>query len=225
MTVTCVYIFPTENYGPSHFDLAARWVSSVMEYPPGYQCQYLIVSNGGPPSDEARMLMLPLDAEWLVHDDSGQDIGGYQAAVQFIKADLAVFFGGSSHVVRGGWLARMATAFEVHGPGIYGATANKGDANVNVRPHIRTTGFWMSPHLLRQYPVRISRNDQRYGFEHGKQCLTDWVKSQGHEAWMVTWSGEYLWEMWDAIPNGFHRGDQSDLIVRDRLTDPPFYVK
>jgi hypothetical protein len=40
---------------------------------------------------------------------------------------------------------------------------------------------------------------------------------------VVTANGEYHWEDWDVIPNGFRQGDQSAILIRDRITDPPYY--
>jgi hypothetical protein len=117
----------------------------------------------------------------------------------------------------------MAGAFQKHGNALYGSMGNAGDASVKVFPHIRTTGFWLSPTLFNAYPTVINKPEQRYPFEHGPNCLTEWVKSQGLKALIATWSGEYETGQWDSIPNGFHRGDQSALLTGDRVTDPPYY--
>lgn len=221
MKTTLVYVHLPHD--PEHIDLAARFLSTYHANPPLYPHETLVVCNGAAPTASTQILFASLNPSYLVHDDSGWDIGAYQKAAREWPCDLMVFFGGKTHFTRAGWLGRMVMAFQKHGDHLYGATANCGDQRVNVQPHIRTTGFWMSPALFNKYPIRVIDHTKRYEFEHGKTCLTTWIKQQGKKALMVTWDGEYVWPHWDSIHNGFHRGDQSGLLVRDRLTEPPYY--
>lgn len=208
---------------PHHIGLAQRFSIYFREQPPMYPHELIVVCNGSGPTAQTHQIFSGLDARFIDHDDSGWDIGAYQKAASVVSADLMVFLGGTAYPQRSGWLARMVEAYQKHGVALYGCTANRGDGRVNVYPHIRTTGFWLPPSLMNQYPIRVSRQDQRYEFEHGRTCLTEWIKSQGLKAWVVSKDGEYEWEHWDLVPNGFHRGDQSGLLIRDRVTDPPFY--
>jgi len=152
-----------------------------------------------------------------------QDIGAYQEAAARFPCDLMVFFGGSSYLRGKGWLVRMVQAFMKHGSGVYGVMPNRGDARVNVKPHLRTTGFWCPTDLMNRYPHRIVRNDQRYAFEHGSICFFEWVKSQGLPVLAVSWKGEHKWEQWDLYEGGFHRGKQEGLLCGDRLSENPYY--
>lgn len=224
MNTIAVYVFPV--YGGHHFENAARFVASYNLNPPGSNHRLVIVSNGGPPSIEMRCLLDALGHpyEVYIHDNSGYDIGAFQAAARAYPCEMMVFFGTTAYLRRPNWLARMEEAFAKHGNAcLYGSTANQGDARVNVYPHIRTTGFWLSPAIMNMHPLRVTSPEQRYPFEHGPQCLTQWCRDMGYRAFMVTWDAEVEFPMWDAIPNGFHQGDQSALIVGDRLTCPPYY--
>ena len=218
MEVVVLYVYPT--MGGDHDTYARRFADSYRRFKPVAPHKLVIVSNGGDPTTTMRETFGELELSWLVHDDSGWDIGAYRKAAREVSCDLLVFFGGSTHVRGPLWLERMIASFEMHGEAVYGAMGSLGH---NI--HIRTTAFWISPTLLNQYPYETT-NDRasRYDFEHGKHGLTMWVLSRGLKAWMVTWDGCYQNWQWDAIPNGFHQGDQSALLAWDRLADPPYHV-
>lgn len=224
MNIIAVYVFPTVP-GP-HFDNACRFVASYNQHPAGAEHRLLVVSNGGPPSLDMRALIDQIDhpVEVLEHDNSGWDIGAFEAAAAHYPCDMMVFFGTTAYLRGPGWLKRMAEAFDRHGPAcLYGSTANNGNLAIGVHPHIRTTGFFLAPLLLNVYPLRVTEPSQRYASEHGMNCLTAWFWSKSLPTFMVTWDGEYQWPSWDQIRNGYHNGDQSNIIVGDRLTCPPFY--
>lgn len=200
-------------------------MSSYGQFSPGQNHRTVVVCNAGPKTSETEQLFSPIpNCEFLQHDNSGQDIGAYQKAAREVKnCDLMVFFGGSTYFRREGWMNRMVDSFQVHGPTIYGCTANRGDANCNVYPHIRTTAFWMPPALFNRYPHRVTRDEQRYPFEHGPHCLTKWITAQGMAPVLVTFMGEYEWADWDNAPGGYHSGNQENLLVGDRLTESPYW--
>ena len=213
-----VYVYPT--MGGDHDTYARRFATSYRRFKPVTAHKLVVVSNGGQPTAAMRAIFAGLNPAWLVHDDSGWDIGAYRYAARTIPCDLMVFFGGSTHVRGARWLERMIEAFEEHGEAIYGAMGSLGH---NI--HIRTSAFWMPPALLNQYPHETtSDRDSRYEFEHGKNGLTMWVLARGLKAWMVTWDGVFQHWQWDGVPNGFHQGDQSALLAWDRLADPPYHV-
>jgi hypothetical protein len=218
MKIGVTYVYPV--FGGAHDALAERFVASYAQFrPPGIPHAVIVVSNGGPPTPRMRAVMAAggITPTWLEHDDSGWDIGAYRKAARDIPSDLMVFFGGSAYLRGARWLERVIESYQRHGRALYGATGS----HVN-GAHIRTTGFWMPPELLNAYPyATTSDRGSRYAFEHGPASLTRWVIGQGLKAWMVTWDGEYEPKSWPQIPNGFHRGDQSALIVFDRVTDPP----
>ena len=100
---------------------------------------------------------------------------------------------------------------------------NSGDMKVRVFPHVRTTGFWLSPALLNRYPMKVSTDADRYAFEHGKNCLTMWAVNNKLKPKLVTWDNEYDIKSWANAPESFHRGRQLGLLFKDRLAEPPFY--
>ena len=216
--VVVVYVYPT--MGGDHDTYARRFADSYRRFRSAVPHQLVVVSNGGRPTGQMQKVFKGLEPSWLIHDDSGWDIGAYRKAAREIPCDLMVFFGGSSHLRGARWLDRIVESFQQHGEAIYGAMGSLGH---NI--HIRTTAFWLPPSLLNQYPYKTT-NDRvsRYDFEHGKHGLTMWTLSRGLKAWMVTWKGCYQPCQWDDIPNGFHQGDQSALIAWDRLADPPYHV-
>ena len=223
MKIAVVYVCPLDA-GEQHVTYALRFLQSYNANPPASDHISVIALNGTRLSSEVECLFSCLpNLKFIEHDDSGWDIGAYQRAAKEVPCDLMVFLGGSTYFKRAGWLQRMALSFQHRGRAIYGCMGNRGDAKVNVQPHIRTTGFWMPPDLMNNYPLRCTENSQRYGIEHGPECLTTWVTRQGLKAWVVTWNGDYLWAQSDEIENGFHRGNQSALLVGDRLTEPPYY--
>lgn len=223
MKVVCVYIYPLDGaygYGEKAYRFAETYASS----PPGMEHDTVIVCNGGPTDTRTGLLFAHMpNCSLLYHDNSGLDIGAFQAAAQAFPCDLMVFFGASTYFKRAGWMRRIVESWQCHGDAIYGCTANSGQLSVGVHPHIRTTAFWMSPLLFNNYPMKVNHQNQRYPFEHGPGCLTSWVRSLGKQAWVVTWQGDYPLGRWETIPNGFQRGDQSNVMIGDRLTCPPYY--
>lgn len=223
MRTAITYIFPA-NAGEQHTQYALRFIQSYNANPPAIDHETIVVLNAAKVTPEIQCMFASLrNVTFLERDGSAMDIGGYQDAAAKFPCDLMAFFGGSTYFKGGGWLLRMLQVYLKHGPALYGVMGNRGDSKVNVWPHVRTTGFWTTTDLMNRYPHRIVRNDQRYEFEHGKTCFANWIKVQGLKSWITTWTGEYLWDHWDIIPNGFHRGDQSALLCGDRLSEPPFY--
>lgn len=217
-----VYVYPAlehEKYAPH----AVKYVNSHLRCQAGYEHNHIVVFNGGKNSKVGDMFDRLPYVKFAAHDNSGFDIGAYQAMSRVSRADIIVFFGTSGYVRGNGWLSRMVQAFRANGDHLYGCMGNQGDIAHGVYPHVRTTGFWIAPKLFNQYPLVVTQPEQRYPFEHGPDCLTQWIAKKGRKTFVVMWSGEYEFPNWDSIPNGFHRGDQSDLLTGDRLTDPPYY--
>lgn len=218
MVVKCLYNFPA-TAGPQHVEWALRFIQSYNQYPPGMEHDTIVALNQSRVTPEITCMFSSLPNVTFLERPTGaaQDIGAYQEAAEKFPCNLMVFFGGSTYLKGKGWLVRMVEAFKKHGNGVYGVMANRGDDRFKVKPHLRTTGFWCSTDLMNRFPHRITRNDQRYDFEHGKLCFFEWVKKQGLPVLAVDWHKEYEWKDWD-YPNGFFRGDQSGLMCGDRLT-------
>lgn len=223
VNIAVVYCCPIGALGDHHFQSACHFVATWMQFDPGYPHTLYVVSNGGPPESKVQALFAMLNAKFIVHDDSGFDIGAFQFAARTVEADLMVFLGGSTYIRGKNWLRRVAESFQGRGPTLFGVMGHTGDSRFNVLPHIRTTGFWMPPKLLNEYPVAIVANSQRYPFEHGENCLTQWVHRRGLKSYVVTWDQEYEQSQWGQITNGYHNGDQSAMMLGDRLSAPPFH--
>ena len=225
--VTICYVYPLDGqqgFAPK----AHEFVQSYLRFPPGAEHDTVVVCNGASASDSSKHLFDPLPSvSFLDHDNSGWDIGGFQAAARRSSADLMVFFGAHTYFRRAGWLARMQSVADELGDTLYGATGNQGDLRFNVHPHVRTTAFWCSPALFNRYPHRIGQpgtGGQRYESEHGRTCLTNWVKSLGRQPWIVGFDSILPVEQCDSMPEGFHKGNQSNVLVGDRMTSPPFWA-
>ena len=224
VSVTVVYVHVMNSDLYDHY--ARRFVLTCAKFPARYPHRTVVVCNCGTANDETRAIFKPLEnVTFLNHDNSGYDLGGYQAASRQCSDDLIVFFGASTYINGDGWLARMVEAFLAHGPAQYGAMGNKGDLGLGIWPHLRTTAIWMPPSLFNSYPGRVTTPGHRHPFEHGRDCFTSWVNKQGLKSWVITWDYDLPYRNWDDSPKGYQRGDQSDLIAGDHLTEPPYYPK
>lgn len=220
--VVVLYIYPV--FGGKFDTYAHRFSKTYVENAPKIAHRLIVISNGGEPRPEMRAAMAPTGCEWLTHDNSGYDIGAFQMAARKIPAQLMVFFGNSAYLRKQGWLERMIQSSEKHGnKALYGSMGHRGDIGHNVYPHIRTTGWWINPALLNAYPFHVLKPEVRYEFEHGKTCLSEWIRTNGLQRLVVTFNAEYEWKDWDLTGNGYHQGDQSGLLSGDRLTEPPYY--
>lgn len=221
MKPTIVYVYPRGGDG-GYFEKAFRFLNSYNSHPPGIEHNSIVVCNGGTANSAVRILFSSLpNLTLLEHDNSGYDIGAFQRASRDIGGEFMMFFGVGAYVRIPGWLSRMCEAFARHGDNLYGSMGSLGAPGVS--PHIRTTGFAITPSLFNQYPVRVTTPDQRYPFEHGPNCLTTWVAQMGRAVWIVGVTGEWSMNLANQIPNGFHNGDQSNLLTGDRLSEPPFF--
>jgi hypothetical protein len=223
MKIAIVYIYP-EAGGNGHFERALNFVQSYHQCEPRVEHDTVIICNGGKADDETKYLFESLpNCTFLEHDDSGFDIGGYQLAAKSYPCDLMVFLGGNSYIRGPGWLRRIANVFQEQGDNLYGCTGNQGDMRFGVFPHVRTTGFWCSPKLINDHPLRVTDNSQRYPYEHGPNGLTTWALRTGRQAFIVGWNEIRDVHSCDSMPEGFHQGQQANIIIGDRLTAPPYH--
>lgn len=209
--ITVVYVYPM--FGGVHDNYAARFAASYSLNPPGMEHKTVVVTNGGKPTGFSRMMFSELSPDFFEHDNSGWDIGAYQAVAATLDCEMMVCFGQSIYFTRPGWLFRMATEWNRRGPGFY-----SGSASNDIRPHLQTTGFWCIPGLLLQYP-RVTNHGQRYEFEHGGNPIWKVAQSMGLPARLVTWDGCYGPSNWRRAVNGFWNGDQSNMLYWNNHTD------
>lgn len=207
---------------PTHLQWANRFINSYNDFDPGISHRVIVLCNGSRPNVDTHRLFGE-NVSYYQHDDTGWDIGAYQAYCHAAQCDMVVCLGGSTYCRRNGWLLNMARAFCEFGKNnLYGAMGNLG-ALPHVHSHVRSTGFWCSPSLMNAYPIRVRNQDQRYPFEHGKDCISNWCKRSGRQVLVVDADGVYEFPHYHDSPNGYHKGDQSALLIGDRLTEPPYY--
>lgn len=223
MKVSIVYVYAPVA-GAKYEFYACRFLDSYYHNPPGADHETIVMLNGSHETSELNCMFGPLpNLRFIQHDNSGYDIGAFQHASRDCNSEMIVFFGSSTYFYRPGWLLRMRQAFTKYGNAQYGAMGNRGNLAVRVWPHIRTTAFWMSPQLMNAYPKIVRRKEERHPFEHGPECFTSWAKSKGVKSWVITWERDLTWQDWDSDPNGFHRGNQSNLLAGDHISERPYY--
>lgn len=203
----CV-LYTVVSQGPISDQYASRFVATWHEFPPGVECDLLIVCNGGPLPLALCLIFAPLNAQMFPRvNDAGLDLTGYMDAVRgpCKDYDMLVCLGESVYFHRAGWLKRLVDAWEKLGPGLYGPFSSN-----LVRPHLQTTAFCTSPLILRRCPLNVR---DRYAWEHGEHSFWRWVSRRGMPVRMVTWDGEWEPMSWRMPRNILWRGDQSNCLM------------
>lgn len=209
MRVAVVYCFPQVK-AATYYPLARRFGDTWRRFPPGSEPHTLYVIGNVAPVPAGSRGLFPPGAQFLVHDNSGWDIGAFQLAAERIPCDLLVCFGAPVHFHRTGWLDRMVAAYLNQGPALFGCWG------VPFRDfwHIRTTAFWFPPQLLQAYPRVVgSTRPARYDFEHGPNNFTLFAQKNGLEPLMITLSGCYRQAQWKEADGG-----REESLVFDQFT-------
>lgn len=210
MKVAVAYVFP--QVSPKLYEpMARRFVAQYMEHPPGetQHSLHVIVNGGGRLTERQKRLFDPLVPEFFYHDNSGRDIGAYQVFSRQTDCDLMVCIGTPGRPRADGWLDLMAYAVENHGPGVYGCWGFD-----TPQPHIRTTVFWITPHVLNAYPTAVD-NAHRYEFEHGGNSITRFCMRHGLASLQVTLRGVFGVDR-------FHPVELEDSLFADQHYDKHF---
>jgi len=207
MKIAVVYVFASVQphiYEPC----ARRFAAQYVRYPPGQTDHelYVIVNGGDKLTKRQEALFDPLVPVFIYHNNYGRDIGAYQMAARTISCDLLVCLGGPTRPRMAGWLDLMVRAVEENGPGLFGCWGFHAPA-----VHIRTTVFWITPHLFNAYPIQVG-NDQRYHFEHSHESITLWTMKKGFPVLQVTARGVFPVTNW-------HHVEQSDSLFADQHCD------
>lgn len=219
MRIVIAYIFPCLP-DEHHVRMAIRFITTYREHPSGLDHQLVVVCNGGGPSQplswHGEKLWSPRDlfsfipgTQFFLHDNSGFDIGAYQAVAKTVPCDVLVCLGQSVHFHRDGWLKRWSEAWTAYGPGMYGPFATH-----YIRPHLNTSAFSVPPHFINQlYPEKVNTHDERYAFENSNSALWNRIAAAGKPVALVTWDGVWAPGNWRKPPNIIDRGDQSNCLV------------
>ena len=198
---------------PQYDHGAQRWLDSYIQYAPRCAHEVVIIDRYADSPDD---MFDGISSRHLRYDGGGWDCGAWQFAGRNIDTDLLVCFNSSTYVTGNGWLKRFVDAVDRYGDGLYGPLAS-----CEIQPHIRTPCMIFEPHVVTSYPHEVlSREDtwrfEVFGFPPLNVNFTQWVRSKGLQTRLVTWDGVYDLPEWRKPPNIFRRGDQSNLITKDR---------
>lgn len=198
---------------PTYDKFTARWLDSYIKFKPAIPHELVVVDSdvAAPPGKHGEHT-----DRFMVYTGGGWDCGIWQMVGREIDADLLVCCNTSTHYMHAGWLGRFAEAVGQYGPGLYGPLAS-----LSFYPHIRTPCMVFSPEVIRGYPNVVDSRQKTYGFEclAGPDNFTLWCDRNGYPPRMVTWDGCYEMGEWREPENVFWKGDQSNLVVKDRHAD------
>ncbi len=207
--------------GDEHVGLAYRFLSTYVSFPPHVEHNMILLTDPGYEEQAVELFRMLPNVRAVSTPDAGKDLSRYFAWAEQTDADVMLCMGGSTYCRRAGWGLKAISAFQRLGEvNLYGACGHTGQGPV--QPHIRTTGFWCSPKVMRKYPLRPQNHAERYQVEHGVGCLSSWFTNQGHKALVVSFAGEWDLAHANDDPNGYARGTQFNLLLGDRLTCPPY---
>ena len=211
MKVTVVFVRVVTKAEYDHG--ACRWLDSYKEYVWGYEHSLAVVNRYAESPDS---LFDDFATYYLRYDSGGWDCGTWQFVANHIETDLLVCFNSSTYVTGDNWLKRFVDAVKENGEGLYGPLTS-----YEVVPHVRTPCMIFQPKVIRDYPRKVETREDTWRFESlgwpdGTPNVTQWAMQQGFPARLITWDGVYDLADWRKPENIFRRGDQSNLIVKDR---------
>lgn len=194
---------------PEYANTEKRLLDSYLKHEAGVEHELVIIDRNGDSPDD-------VPAKHVRYDGGGWDCGAWQFAGKTIETDLLVCFNSSCYITGPNWLKRFVEAVQAHGEGLYGPLTS-----YDVNPHVRTPCMIFSPKVIQGYPMEVLDRESTYRFEsmgwpNRTPNFTIWARSQGFQTRLVTWDGCYDLPDWRKPPNVFRRGDQSNLIVKDR---------
>lgn len=188
-----------------------RFYRAYREFKPVIPHDLIIVRCGAtePASD-----FDAIATHYLRFDGWGSDCAAYQTIVRVLDYDLVLCLNTLAYPRCHHWLEPFVAAMEVHGKGVYGASAS-----YEIRPHLRTPAIAFHPDVLREYPFSVINRGDSVEFESGANSITQWADRTGYPTVLVTADGRYFRGDWRKPANIFRRGDQSNTLVRDRHFD------
>lgn len=171
--------------------------------------------NPGDRSDSMSVFR-SLAASFIDHlDPVGRDIGAILGAARQLPPDEFILFVGSTcYPVAPDWASRLFNAWTEYSPGAVAPFAS-----LEVFPHLRTACFGTQPRLLLEYPFEQLCSHDFYRFEHSSFNYSLWLESRGFTPLQVTRQTVLPFRQCRNVRNGYRRGNQSELLVRDRHCD------
>lgn len=211
MKVTVVTIRVPGN--PIYDECTARWLDTYIQFKPQLPHELVVVDSDNPAPGGRHGKYAN---RFMVYTGGGWDCGIWQYVGQWIETDLLVCCNTSTHFVRHGWLDRIVEEVERHGVGLYGPMTSRAHFD-----HIRTPCMIFQPRIIRRYPFLCDSRPKTYAFEclAGQNNFTLWCQRNGFPPRMITWDGCYDMPDWRSPENVFWKGDQSNLLLKDRHAD------
>lgn len=189
-----------------------RLLDSYLKFDAGHSHDLVIIDRCGDSPDDIESAK----AKHVRYDGGGWDCGAWLWASRNIQSELLCCFNSSCQITGDGWLNKFVDAVETNGLGLYGPLTS-----YEIIPHVRTPCMIFQPHVIQDYPMEVQTREDTYRFEsmgwpNGTPNFTQWVRARGQKTMLVTWDGVYDLPQWRDPPNIFRRGDQSNLIIKDR---------
>lgn len=221
MKVTLAYLVPIDEWG-SYGQSAKRFAETFQQFEPECEHELIVVSCNGRATNELREAFNGIRCRHELYRGGGRDCGAAQHIARRVDCDFLVCANAGAYFHRAGWLKRFLEARQEYGEGLYGASASYESfpyvAGVK-NPHIRTSFFGCNPKTFREFPHLIDSREKCLRFECGDWNFTRWFEERGEPAFLVTWDGCYRQAEFRSPPNVFRKGDQSNLLIRDRHMD------
>jgi hypothetical protein len=175
---------------------------------------WLIDSNGGLTPEVANYFD-GIYYDVIKYPGAGWDIGAHLfASFTMHPDDWIMCFATSAHFWRRGWLKAFDDARKKYGDGLFGSTTS-----FSIRPHVRSTGFFVRCERLHRYPHGCNSRDECWAFEHGADSLTQWCAAKGYGVWLVAPAAVVPLGESRTLGNIFRCGNQSNVWTWDRHTN------
>ncbi len=188
-----------------------RFYEGYRQFKPVIPHDLIVVRCGG---TEGATDFDAISTHYLRFDGLGGDCATYQHVVRILDYDLVLCLNTLAYPWRHGWLDPFVDAMEVHGKGVYGATAS-----YETHPHLRTPAIAFHPDVIREYPFSTTNRSDSCRFEASGNSISAWAERSGYPVILVAACGRYFRGDWRKGENIFRRGDQSNCLIRDRHTD------
>lgn len=198
---------------PEHYHAGSeRFLKSYLTFKPTVPHELVIAHcNIG----QSNGMFNGIASRFFNYNGHGWDCGTWQHAAASLDCDFMICCNSFSYFWKHGWLEPFIKAFREFGAGIYGPTAS-----FETSPHIRTPCIAFSPSILLEYPIYVNSRSLACEAEAAPgKSFTQWALSKQYPVKLVTADACYDWQDWRRPANIFRRGDQSNVLIKDRHTE------
>lgn len=208
MNITVVTIrVPNKS---SYDNNSVEWVESYKKYKPQIKHDLIVVNSD---SDWSPSVYDEVATDFVRYDGGGWDCGTWTFIWRAITTDVFICCNTSTFFTGHGWMERFLDAIDANGVGLYGPMIS-----FEISKHVRSPCMVFQPEIIKDYPYIINSRQETYTFECAGQekTFTNWHRRNGGTVKLVTWDGVYDIEDARKPNNIFRRGDQSNVIIKDR---------